>query len=424
MRWSGLALLVVAGLAAEGRADVLRILDDPREAAQARVDIIQQARGEIDAVYFLARNDRITLTALSLLRDARRRGVGSVRLIVDANFQHIPRPVLGYLRDEGVEVRVYHPISLRHPSWLFRRMHEKFVVVDGKRYIAGGRNLAESYFGLGDEVNFVDRDVYVDGPSAAEAKRHFEALWSSRHVADLWTHVSAAEKKRAGELLDQAARELVCDGFLELSTGRDWSHGRKDIAAVRFLHDSAGGGPQVTDGIIDALPQATHSIVIETPYLVPSKELIELLEKKLSEGVYVLIVTNSLRSIDGVLPHAGYIKYRRRLIRAGIDMREYKGPDALHAKSVVVDGRVALVGSYNVDPRSANLNTEVMCVADDEEMARELLDAIDVHARNAWRVDRNGRPPREERAPMRVSIAKSFRAWAARLILPLIEGQL
>ena len=154
MRWSGLALLVVAGLAAEGRADVLRILDDPREAAQARVDIIQQARGEIDAVYFLARNDRITLTALSLLRDARRRGVGSVRLIVDANFQHIPRPVLGYLRDEGVEVRVYHPISLRHPSWLFRRMHEKFVVVDGKRYIAGGRNLAESYFGLGDEVNF------------------------------------------------------------------------------------------------------------------------------------------------------------------------------------------------------------------------------------------------------------------------------
>src|SRR5438034_294207 len=127
MRWSGLALLVVAGLAAEGRADVLRILDDPRDAAQARVDIIQQARGGI---------------------------------------------------------------------------------------------LAESYFGLGDEMNFVDRDVYVDGASALDAKRHFEALWTSRHVADLWTHVSAAEKKRAGELLDQAARELVCDGFLELSTGR------------------------------------------------------------------------------------------------------------------------------------------------------------------------------------------------------------
>jgi putative cardiolipin synthase len=417
-----LALLVLAAAAA-ARADVFRILDDPRDAAQARVDIIQQAHDEIDAVYFLARNDRITLTALALLRDARRRGVGSVRLVVDANFQHIPRPVLGHLRDEGVQIRVYHPLTLRHPSWLFRRMHEKFVVVDGARYIAGGRNLAESYFGLA-APNFVDRDVYVDGSSAAEAKRHFETLWSSRHVADLWTHVSAAEKRQAGELLDAAARELVCDGFVELNTGRDWSEARKEVAAVRFLHDSAGGnGPRVTDGLIDALAQAKHSIVIETPYLVPSKSLIELFEKKLADGVYVLIVTNSLRSIDGVLPHAGYIKYRRRLIRAGIDMREYKGPHSLHAKSVVVDGRVALVGSYNVDPRSANLNTEVMCVADDEGVARELLEAIDVHAQNSWRVDRDGRPPRDERGP-RVSIAKSFRAWAARLILPLIEGQL
>src|SRR6266540_4150743 len=169
MRWSGLALLVVAGLAAEGRADVLRILDDPREAAQARVDIIQQARDEIDAVYFLARNDRITLAALALLREARRRGVGRVRLIVD----------------------------------------EKFVVVDGRRYIAGGRNLAESYFGMA-YPNFVDRDVYVDGPSAAEATRHFENLWSSGHVADLSTRVSAAERRNAGALLDKAARELVC----------------------------------------------------------------------------------------------------------------------------------------------------------------------------------------------------------------------
>ena len=422
MRSIGLALLVAAALAAGARADVFRLLDDPREAAQARVDIIQQARGEIDAVYFLARNDRITLTALKLLRDARRRGVGNVRLIVDANFQHIPRPVLGHLRDEGVQVRVYHPLTLRHPSWIFRRMHEKFVVVDGERYIAGGRNLAESYFGL-DRRNFVDRDVYVDGPSAAEAERHFEALWSSSHVADLWTHVSAAEKRNAG-VLDEAARELVCDGFLDLDTGRDWSAERKDIAAVRFLHDSAGGGPHVRDGIIDALRQAKESIVIETPYLVPQRELIELLLDKLKSGVYVLIVTNSLRSIDGVLPHAGYIKYRHRLIRAGVDMREYKGPESLHAKSVVVDGRVALVGSYNVDPRSANLNTEVMCMADDETVAREVLDAIDVHVQNAWRVDRHGRPPREERAPMRVSIAKSVRAWAARLILPLIEGQL
>ena len=129
MRYALLSLLIVAS----ANADVFRILDDPRDAAQSRVDLIQQARSEIDAVYFLARNDRITLTALALLRDARRRGVDNVRLIVDANSLHIPKAVLAHLREEGVQIRVYHPLTLRHPLWVFTRMHEKLVVVDGQR---------------------------------------------------------------------------------------------------------------------------------------------------------------------------------------------------------------------------------------------------------------------------------------------------
>jgi putative cardiolipin synthase len=140
--------------------------------------------------------------------------------------------------------------------------------------------------------------------------------------------------------------------------------------------------------------------------------------------VYVRILTNSLRSADGVLPHAGYLKYRRRLVRAGVDVREYKGPQTFHAKSAVIDGRIALVGSYNVDPRSQNLNTEVMAVAYDEDAARELLDSMDLHLQNSWMVRRNGRPARAARDP-EIPRARSFRAWTARmLLLPLIEGQL
>ena len=136
----------------------------------------------------------------------------------------------------------------------------------------------------------------------------------------------------------------------------------------------------------------------------------------------MLIVTNSLRSADGVLAQAAYLKYRHRVARAGIDIREFKGPDSLHAKSIVIDARIVLVGSYNVDPRSQNLNTEVMCMADDPETARDLLQSIDVHVRNAWRVDIDGRAPREVFPGER---AKSFRAWFARvLLLPVIEGQL
>jgi phosphatidylserine/phosphatidylglycerophosphate/cardiolipin synthase-like enzyme len=403
---------------------VFRILDDPRDAAQARVDLIQQADHEIHALYFLARNDRITLTALALLRDARRRGVPSVKLIVDANFMRIPKAVLAHLRDEGVEVRVYHPTTLRHPSWLFRRMHEKVVVVDGERYITGGRNLAEAYFGLAKKKNYVDRDVYVEGPSAAAADRHFDTLWSSIHVAQLDVHVRKSETAEAERLLDGVLYELSCgDGFVRLNSGTDWSEGQREVREVEFLHDPVDRGERVAYRLADIIEAAQTSIIIESPYLVPPRPLLALLEKKLKQGVYVQIVTNSLRSTDGVLPQAGYLKYRRRLARAGIDVREYKGPDPLHAKSAVIDGRIVLIGSYNIDPRSQNLNTEVMCVVDDPELAQELLESIDLHLQNAWRIHRNGRPSRQERYPL-VSHAKKVRVWFARLLLPIVENQL
>ena len=124
-----------------------------------------------------------------------------------------------------------------------------------------------------------------------------------------------------------------------------------------------------------------------------------------------------------MLPYAGYLRHRRQLLRSGVDIREYKGPDMLHAKSAVIDGRIVLVGSYNIDPRSQNLNAEAMCVADDEELARELMASIDRHLQNAWTVRRNGRLAIGEHFP-RISRRRSLGLWGARLLLPLIERQL
>lgn len=417
-----LVLLLALALPAVG--DVFRVLDDDREAMQARVDIIQNAQREVHALYFLARNDRITLAALALLREARRCGVGSVRLVVDANFHRIPKGVLAHLRDEGVEVRVYHPLTLRHPSWLFRRMHEKVVVVDGERYIAGGRNLAESYFGISPGRQYVDRDVYVDGPSAVEAVAHFDRVWSSRHVAALKVRVSAAEKRKASRMLDSVLNGLAQDGFLVLNTRRDWSEGQKQVESVRFLHDPvAMKGPRVAIGLAAILERARSSVVIESPYLVPTEALLEILRQKAAEGVSITILTNSLLSTDGSLPQAGYLKYRERLAKAGIALHEYKGPDSLHAKSMVVDGRIALIGSYNIDPRSQNLNTEVMCVTEDEDAAAALLASIRSHIENSWRIGPDGSPPDDPAYPG-VPLGKRIRVRIYRFLLPILEAQI
>lgn len=419
MRLTRFALVVFLAVASTADAGVFRLLDDDRDSAQARIDLFQQATTQINALYFLARNDRITLAALSVLCEARRRGV-QTRLIVDANFHHIPKPILGYLRDQGVEIKVYHPLTLRHPLWLFYRMHEKVVIVDGKRYITGGRNLAESYFGLA-KKNYVDRDVYVDDPeSAADADRHFENLWTSRHVADLSMRVSARDKAGAEVLLSNALAAMQKKEFIRLDTNYDWSAEQPNVASIEFLHDpvGAGPGPRVGTRLTEVLEKANESIVLESPYFVPSRSLIRLIEAKRKEGVSVMVVTNSLTSNDGFLPHVAYLKYRRHLVRAGVDVREYKGPHCLHAKSAVVDGRIALVGSYNIDPRSENLNTEVMAVADDEGAARALLASIEAHAAHSYKIG-----TRRQRGawPNRVT---SFKMWVTRLFLPLVEGQL
>jgi putative cardiolipin synthase len=324
--------------------------------------------------------------------------------------------MLAHLRDEGVEVKVYHPLTLRHPSWIFRRMHEKLVVVDGEQYITGGRNLAEAYFGLA-KKNYVDRDVYVQGESALDADSHFETLWTSKHVARLRVRVSVNERQRAAAILDRVMDELRRgESFVQIDTGRDWSESGIPVNAIRFLHDPVGDGVRVGSRIAEILESAKESIVIESPYLVPSRPLRALLDRKRAEGVRVQIVTNSFRSTDGLLPYAGYLKYGRPLVRSGVDIREYRGPDMLHAKSAVIDGRIAIIGSYNFDPRSHYLDLEAVCVAEDEELARRLLGAIQGHVENAWKVDSRHAP--------KVPAATSFSLGAMRLILPLVEGQL
>ena len=406
MHRRALALALTLLFAAAARADVVRILNDDREAAQARVDLIRQANDSIEVLYFMARDDPITLSLLQLLRDARRRGVRDVRVVIDGSFRRVPKAVMAHLRDEGVRFRTYHPFDLRHPTWMLHRMHEKIILVDGKRYITGGRNLDASYFGRGKEINYRDVDIYVDGPSAADAERRFEDVWASKDVADLHGHVTRRGKRQAAEHLGDALETMTRSGFIDLGSTRDWNKGAMDVGPVRFL-----AGHDIGGDMADLIAAAKESVVIESPYFIPPRFFRELLLKKLAEGVCIVVVTNSVRSTDGLLPQVGYLKYRHEFARAGVDFREYKGPECLHGKVIIVDGRVVMVGSYNIDPRSQYLNTEVTCVAENEELARALQGLIDGHIENAWTI-------------LAAPNAAPLRVFAIRLLLPFIEHQL
>lgn len=420
-----LALTLTLALLGQARADKVRIIEDPREASQIRVDLIQQAKRSIDAQYDIVGDDYFTLAGLALLRDAARRGC-HVRLIIDGLSNKIPRPVHAHLRREKVFIKIYHPFTLAKLGWIVRRMHDKGLDIDRKRMIRGGRNIEGDYFGYA-ERNFIDRDVYVDGKAVADSSAYFDLLWNSNEVvAPKVNDPTGALAEEGGRMLDAARKRLRASKIVRLNTGNDWTARSREVGRVDFMHDPVGKkgvAPGIAQELRQALRQTRRSVVIETPYLVPTKELFTDIDYLKKRGVKKLeMITNSISSNDSLLVQLGYETSKKKLLRLGVDLWEYKGPDTLHSKSAVLDDRLALIGSFNIDPRSQHLNTETAVAINDKVTAERLTKYIEAHKPNCTRITLNQMvaPNESERLPL----AKRMKVSFLKALLPLLRGQL
>jgi putative cardiolipin synthase len=416
-----IALCVAAFVA---RADKVRILERSDDASQARIDLIQQAKHSIDAQYYIVGNDYFTLAGLALLRDAARRGC-KVRLIIDAQSNKIPPAVHSHLSQEKVLVKLYHPFTLRRLGWVTHRMHDKGLNVDGRKMIRGGRNIEGDYFGYAAH-NFVDRDVYVEGNSPRVASEYFDELWNSAEVGLPRINSSPAQAEEGRKILDDARQRLRARKGAKLNSGTDWGARAREVRRVEFLHDAVGQKDFVA-GIAQELRrklrQTRSSILIETPYLVPTKLLLADLADVKRKGVKKIeLVTNSLASNDSTLVQLGYEVGKKDLQERGAELWEFKGPDTLHAKSAVLDNRVALIGSFNIDPRSQHLNTETAVAIEDEVTARQLARNINAHKTRCIHV-RDG-SARLDQPMSKTPLGKRIKMSLLKLILPLVRGQL
>ncbi|HEX6202524.1 MAG TPA: phospholipase D family protein [Thermoanaerobaculia bacterium] len=423
--WALLLALAAPAAPAEPRARLLLAAD---EAAAARVELVLTAEREVFASSFIVGHEPLSMTALALLRDAARRGL-DVRLLVDAQWNKMPPGVEAHLLDEGVELRVYHPFRWRRPGWLTRRLHDKLLVVDGEALIAGGRNVESPYFDLGRQLtrrDYVDADVLLRGAAAAEARDYFLALWDSRHVRPVRARADAAARRRAAAELDLHHAWLTARVAAELAAGRPESP-LEEIDAARLLHDPVAGkraGDGVAAGLAALVEGAERSLVIESPYLIPTRALEGLLRRTLARGVRVRILTNSLASTDNLWAQAGYVGERRRLVAMGVELWEYQGPESLHSKVAVIDGETAVVASFNLDPRSERLNTELALVLADRELAAELAAWMAEHLARATPIDERGWPAGAGEPFPGLSRGRRLRLCLLRAIAPLIRSQL
>jgi putative cardiolipin synthase len=457
------------------------------EAFALRAAAARAAERQLDLQYYAWNGD---LAGRLLAREtlaAADRGV-RVRMLLDDAFAVGRDRVLTALDAHPcVEVRLFNgtrwrafgrlgfALEMLLGSWhLNRRMHNKCWVADGCLAVAGGRNVGDEYFDAADDFNFRDLDVLLAGAPARGAQGVFERYWRSplsRPAGEL----SAARDARGGlsalrRDLDAAAVEVRAAALLNGVPSVE--HGLTEHlqarllavapAAVRVAADppekvtrgltarrrarAAGGlAPEVAD----ALRAARREVLLVSPYFVPGEAGLALLEDLAQRGVAISVVTNSLAATDVVAVHGGYARYRRLLLEAGVALFELKrsGDEpasvfgsrgaSLHTKAFVVDDGPVGVGSFNLDPRSARLNTEMVVFAAHSALAQALRQE---HARlidpaRSWRVtlgaggrlrwtdtDAQGRPRAALRSEPGASLRR--RALAALTGLLPIESQL
>ena len=393
----------------------------------------------LDVQYYIWHNDLTgRLLALALL-DAADRGV-RVRVLLDDMDARAKNFMLAALAAHpNISVRLFNPFASRRGlitkgiegltsfSRINHRMHNKTWIADNRFAIAGGRNIGDEYFAASDNINFNDLDLAIVGPAVQQFSNSFDRYWNSDMV---WPIQSLSPNGVNAEALAKLRKQA--DGYLSDATNAPYIRALETDDAVQsartslvpmqwtsnwqILSDLPDKTSQrkpplesstVLQGLTKAISAARHDVVLISPYFVPGKGGTKLLVEEAQSGRSVRILTNSMAANDVVAVHGGYTKYRKRLLKGGVELWELKPEPSesgktnvslfgssgasLHTKAAVMDNSTAFVGSFNLDPRSISLNCEQGVLVSDPVIAEQVTQLFNEMSApsSAWRVKRD-----------------------------------
>ncbi|KAK0335481.1 phospholipase D family protein [Sphingobium yanoikuyae] len=412
----------------------IHLLADANDAFAARILLARQAKRHLDLQYYIWHGDRTGTLLLEEVHSAAERGV-QVRLLLDDNGISGLDTILSALdRHPNIEVRLFNPFRIRFPKAagfaldfgrLNRRMHNKSFIVDDAATIVGGRNIGDEYFGAGDGGLFADLDALAIGPVVASVIADFDRYWdcsSSYPASQILPLVSEAQRRkltRRASLVekDPSARQFV-ERITSLPIVQSLLEGTLELtwAEVELISDDPAKacGDVDSDGLLatqllETLGNPTREMFVVAGYFVPGDTVTRSLCDMASSGVAVSVLTNSFAATDVKLVHAGYAQTRKELLQSGVRLFEMYGTthastsrkerrrgsrlgigstlrgsgtgstaalrshaSTLHAKTFSVDGERLFIGSFNLDPRSIELNTELGFVIHSPDLAKQV----------------------------------------------------
>jgi putative cardiolipin synthase len=394
-------------------------------AFASRSILTGMAEKNIDVQYYIWHNDQAGQLMLKDLWDAAERGV-MVRLLLDdfntdAKFDdHLRR----FASHPNISVRIINPLLYRKFQSLNfvtslprinRRMHNKSMIFDKQITIIGGRNIGNEYLSNDQNSQFADLDVLLIGRVVADISQSFSHYWNSSMSYDIETLVKAdktdtdflqsLDKIDGDEDSGPRSSLSVYKAAIEDSTiDSDLLNKRVPFrwTDMQFLSDDVGKlsktappNSNLVHQLRTLLGSPTEQLTIISSYFVPTKDGVSALIQLAEKGIKIRILTNSFDATDVTAVHSGYSQWRPALLNAGIKIYELKSTaseekrenklwrarsqssTSLHAKTFAVDDHQVFIGSYNVDPRSANINTEMGVIINDDELAQQLHEALD-----------------------------------------------
>jgi phosphatidylserine/phosphatidylglycerophosphate/cardiolipin synthase-like enzyme len=425
------------------------VLEQGIEAMLSRAWLTQHAQKTIDVQYFIFSTDNIGLIATNYLIQAAKRGIKVRVLVDDIMVDASGEDLLKIASHKNIEIKIYNPMANIGKNIfqkiinittdfhnLNQRMHNKTFTIDGQVTITGGRNVADEYFGYDHQYNFRDRDVLLVGGITNKVQTSFNEFWESKLSVSIEDLLQRKEQDSYEPIFNElhkyasnpenfapSVRNKI--NKIPLSIKKIQENEKFQwVENVEYISDIPGknnankflaGGGLSTDKLISLLKNSKESILIQTPYLITTKKTRKILKELVLKGVDIKILTNSLASTDNLEAFSGYQRDRKALLKTGIEIYEFK-PDAkirqkimsevmqkqlkkapifgLHAKSMVIDNHISVIGTYNIDPRSANLNTENFVIIPSVKIATEMKKGMltEIKEENSWKISLDWNP--------------------------------
>lgn len=403
------------------------VLYDPLEAIAARIQLIDKAEKTLDLQYYIWDNDKIGALALYKIIQAAERGV-KVRLLMDDNNAKLMESIyLALDQHSNIDVKLFNPYKFRslRPidivldlKRINRRMHNKTFTADNMVTLIGGRNMSNQYYNISETYQFSDVDVMLVGQAVDDITHSFDEYWNHPYAYPVRNIVSHSHRLRYPSLKEQLTRhyeEVTVQNYLDLSNRSHdfeaWlNHDiQLDWVKAEIIQDSpekvkaqAKKEQHLNFQLVERIQKPKTNVDIISAYFVPQVEGTGHLNQLAQEGVDIRILTNSFKANDVALVHAFYAKYRKALLQNGVQLYEFlpalpeklqnkknaeiskktkislKGlsRSSLHAKLMALDSKQVFIGSFNFDPRSANLNTEIGVILNSESLAKSVHETM------------------------------------------------